>query len=50
MMSLLYGVSAVDIPTLTAVSALVAGVGTLAAYIPARRAAGADPLIALRAE
>jgi predicted permease len=50
MMSLLYGVSAVDIPTLTAVSALVVGVSTLAAYIPARRAAGADPLIALRAE
>ena len=50
MMSLLYGVSATDIPTLTAVSALVVSVGTLAAYIPARRAAGADPLITLRAE
>jgi putative ABC transport system permease protein len=46
MMSLLYGVSATDIPTLTAVSALVVSVGTLAA----RRAAGADPLITLRAE
>ena len=50
MMNLLYGVSAADIPTLTAVFALVVGVGTLAAYIPARRAAGTDPLITLRAE
>jgi macrolide transport system ATP-binding/permease protein len=50
MMSLLYGVSAADILTLTAVSALVVGVGTLAAYIPARRAAAADPLTTLRAE
>jgi putative ABC transport system permease protein len=50
MMSLLYRVSAADIPTLTAVSALVVGVGTLAAYIPARRAAGADPLTTLRGE
>jgi ABC-type antimicrobial peptide transport system permease subunit len=50
MMSLLYGVSAADLPTLTAVSALVVGVGTLAAYVPARRAACADPLTSLRAE
>jgi putative ABC transport system permease protein len=50
MMNLLYGVNAVDIPTLTAVSALVMVVSTLAAYIPARRGAGADPLTTLRAE
>jgi macrolide transport system ATP-binding/permease protein len=50
MTNLLYGVSAADIPTLMAVSALVVGVGTLAAYIPARRAAAADPLTTLRAE
>jgi predicted permease len=50
MMNLLYGVSAVDIPALTAVFTLVVGVGALAAYIPARRAARADPLITLRAE
>ena len=50
MMSLLYGVSAADIPTLAAVSALVVSVGTVAAYIPARRASRADPLSTLRAE
>jgi predicted permease len=50
MMNLLYGVSAADIPTLTAVSTLVVAVGALAAYIPARRAATADPLTTLRAE
>jgi ABC-type antimicrobial peptide transport system permease subunit len=50
MMSLLYGVSAADIPTLTAVCALVLALGTLAAYIPARRAAAAHPLTTLRAE
>jgi putative ABC transport system permease protein len=50
MTSLLYGVNAADIPTLIAVSALVVGIATLAAYIPARRAAAADPLATLRAE
>jgi predicted permease len=50
MMNLLYGINAADIPTLTAVSALVVSVGTLAAYVPARRAACADPLKTLRAE
>jgi predicted permease len=50
MMNLLYGVSAADILTLTSVSALVVGIGTLAAYVPARRAACADPLKTLRAE
>jgi putative ABC transport system permease protein len=49
MTSLLYGVNAADAPTLAAVSALVASVGILAAYIPARRAAGVDPLTTLRA-
>jgi len=50
MMSLLYGVSAADIPTLAAASFLVVSVGTVAAYIPARRASRADPLTTLRAE
>ena len=50
MMSLLYGVNATDIPTLAAVSAIVVFEGTLAAYVPARRAARADPLTTLRSE
>ena len=43
-------VSAADIPTLAAASFLVVSVGTVAAYIPARRASRADPLTTLRAE
>ena len=46
----LYGVSAIDSVTYASVSVLVAIVTMLACYIPARRAAKVDPLVALRYE
>jgi putative ABC transport system permease protein len=50
MMALLYGVAPVDLPTFIAVSTLVLSVAALAAYVPARRAAAADPVATLRAQ
>jgi putative ABC transport system permease protein len=47
---LLYGVSVFDPLTLTIVFALLATVGLLAAYVPARRAMRVDPMAALRYE
>jgi predicted permease len=46
----LYGVSAHDGKTLVAAATLLLLSGLMAAYLPARRAAGADPMEALRAE
>ena len=46
----LYGVSAHDGWTMAAAAALLCASGLLAAYIPARRAARVDPIVALRAE
>jgi predicted permease len=48
--SLLFGVQSWDIPTLVAVAAVLSGAALLASYIPARRAAGVNPVEALRAE
>jgi putative ABC transport system permease protein len=48
--SLLYVVSPTDAVTFLCVSALMAGVGLLACYLPARRAARIDPMEALRCE
>jgi predicted permease len=48
--SLLYGVGSNDPVTLASVSGLVAVVACLASYIPARRAARIDPVVALRNE
>jgi putative ABC transport system permease protein len=50
MASFLFGVSATDPMTYVAVSAVLASVALLATYLPARRAARVDPVIALRAE
>ncbi|HEX7049887.1 MAG TPA: ABC transporter permease [Longimicrobiales bacterium] len=48
--SMLYEVSATDPGTFTAVALVLGGVGLLASWIPARRAARVDPMVALRAD
>jgi putative ABC transport system permease protein len=48
--SLLYGVGTNDLSTYAAVVLLLGGAASLASYIPARRAARVDPIVALRAE
>jgi ABC-type antimicrobial peptide transport system permease subunit len=46
--SLLFGVSAVDIPTFAGVSAVLIAVALVATWIPAHRASALDPCEALR--
>ena len=47
---LLYGISPLDPPTFASLSALLIGVAIAAAWVPARRAARLDPIVALREE
>jgi putative ABC transport system permease protein len=46
--SLLFGVTATDLATHLVVFAVLGTVALLASYLPARRAAGIDPMVALR--
>lgn len=48
--SLLLGVSPTDVPSLVGAAVLLSAVTVLASYLPARRATGIDPILALRGD
>jgi putative ABC transport system permease protein len=48
--ALLFGVGAIDLTTYAGIAAGLVFISTLAAYLPARRAARTDPMISLRSE
>ena len=48
--SMLFGISNSDLPTITFVSLLLLLVALLAGFLPARRASGIEPVVALRRE
>jgi predicted permease len=48
--SLLFGVTALDVRTFAAMSAMMIVIGLLASYLPARRASSVDPIEALRSD
>jgi putative ABC transport system permease protein len=50
MQSILFGVGAIDLSTLAAVGLVLFFAAALACYLPARRAARVDPMVALRHE
>ena len=50
MKKVLFGVAAWDVPTLATVAVVLGGASLAASFLPARRAAGVNPIEALRAE
>ena len=48
--SLVVGVSPTDPLTFVSVAALLTGIAALASWVPARRAASVDPMVALRSD
>ena len=48
--TMVFGVSPTDLPTLTVIAGVLGTVALVACYVPARKAANADPIETLRAE
>lgn len=48
--AMLYGLSGIDWPTLAATAAIMTAIALIAGYLPARHAAGIDPMAGLRDE